>query len=138
MEFGMFNPMRRGAVVLATRDPGIEATMGQVLAGFGPQVPRLTTVDTMNDCVTAIRLLDPSVVVLDDGVDDERGPDLVEEVHRARPAAPIVYIATHHSLDLEREVRRRGVLLYLARPEGLDVLRARLVSILQGLLRRTG
>jgi DNA-binding NarL/FixJ family response regulator len=134
----MLNPLRRGAVVLVTRDPGIEATVGAVLADFAPQVPRLTTVDTMNDCVTAIRLLDPSVVVLDDGVQDDPGPDLVQEVHRARPSAPVVYIASHHSLDLEREVRRRGVLFYIARPEGLDVLRSRLVSILQGLMRRTG
>jgi DNA-binding response OmpR family regulator len=132
------NQLRRSAVVLATRDPGIEAIVGDVLAEFSSQVTRLTTVNSLGDCVTAVRLLDPRVVLLDDDVQDTPGPEMIEEVHRTRPSAPVVYIAARHSLDLEREVRRRGVLLYIARPEGLDVLRARLVCILQGLMRRTG
>jgi hypothetical protein len=53
----------------------------------------------------------------------------------AQAGVRIIYIASHHSLDLEREVRREGVLFYIASPVEMDMLEAKLVGILKGLLR---
>ena len=129
---------RRGTVVLATRDPELENLVLESLAALGDQAPRLTRVGNMGDCIVAVRLLSPCCVFLDDGIQDAPGPGLVEELHQTQPAVAVIYIASRHTLDLERDVRRQGVLFYIARPEGSKVLRAHLASVLQGLLRRTG
>ena len=131
----MLTPIRRGAVLLATRDKGLEAMVSVALAGLGPEVPRLAKVDNLGDCVVAVRLLDPSVVLLDDGIEDAPDARALSEVREVRPSAPVVYIASQHSLDLEREVRRLGVLFYIARPEAPEVMRSHLLRVLQGLLR---
>ena len=134
----MLTHIKRGTVVLATRDSAIEATVGQAVADIGPRAPRLTKVSDMGDCVVAVRLLDPSLVLLDDGIQHGPGTGPLQEIRATRPSAPVVYIASQHSLDLEREVRRLGVLFYIARPECEHTLKSFLVGALQGLLRKTG
>lgn len=129
--------IKHGPVVVATRDPGLGETVAAAVAALGSQAPRLSQVSTLADCVAAIRILNPSVVLLDDGVADRAGPELLAEVQRAGPAALVVYIAARHSHDLEREVRRQGVLFYVARPVERETLESTLVHILQGLLRGT-
>jgi response regulator of citrate/malate metabolism len=92
----------------------------------------------MAECLSALRLLRPSVVLLDDAVADKPGPHLIQEMQTVQPGVHVVYIASRHTLDLEREMRRQGVLFYLARPMENESLESTLRHILQGLLRGNG
>jgi len=127
--------VRHGPVVLVTRDTAIDTLVASALANLGQQAPRLSSVATMTECVAAVELLHPSVVLLDDAVAERPGAQLLRDLQAIQPGVRVVYIASHHSLDLEREVRRQGVLFYVARPVESETLATTLVNILTGLLR---
>ena len=131
----MLMRIKHGPVILASRDRGVGAMVSAALATLGSQAPRLSAVASIAECLSAVRLLRPSVVLLDDAVADSPGPHLVEELQAAQPGLHIVYIASRHSLDLERAMRRQGVLFYIARPMESESLESTLSQILQGLLR---
>jgi len=134
----MLMHVKHGPVVLVTRDPEIGKMVASALASLGSQAPRLSSVGTMPECAAAVQLLHPSVVLLDDGVAERPGPQLLEDLQAVQPGVRVVYIASRHSLDLERDMRRQGVLFYVARPVESETLETTLVSILRGLLRATG
>jgi DNA-binding NarL/FixJ family response regulator len=67
-------------------------------------------------CLAALTKVRPRLVVLDDEGADVGGPAFVDTLHQHVPQALVVYLATHHSADLERTVRQRGVLYYTAKP----------------------
>jgi response regulator of citrate/malate metabolism len=129
--------LKNGPVVLVTRDARVGAMVCNALSNLDGQPPRLSVVRSMVECVAAVKLLDPSVVVLDDAVTDRPGPQLLEDLQVARSGVRVVYIASRHSIELERELRRLGVLFYVARPVESETLEATLLGILKGLLRST-
>ena len=120
------------SVVVVTRDPDLEHAVEAAIAALGPRGPRLSRATSADEALIAARLLDPVLLVLDDGACERPGFDLIQDLHRTRPSAYVVYVAAQDSHELERQVRRAGVLFYLARP----VERAALGSILQGILER--
>jgi DNA-binding response OmpR family regulator len=120
------------SVVVVTRDPDLEHAVEAAVATLGNRGPRLSHVTNCAECLIATRLLDPVLLVVDDGACESPGFDFIQELHRTRPSSYVVYVATQHSHELERQVRRAGVLFYLARP----VERAALGSILHGILER--
>lgn len=130
--------VKHGPVVLVTRDPEIGKMVASTLATLGSQAPRLSLVSTMVECLAAVQLLHPSVVLLDDSVAERPGPQLLEDLQTVQSGVRVVYIASRHSLELERELRRQGVLFYVARPVESETLENTLESILRGLLRATG
>lgn len=134
---GMLMRLKHGPVVLASRDSKVGAMVTAALASLGPQAPRLSAVGSMAECVTATRMLRPSVVVLDDAIADSPGPHLCTDLQATQPGIHIVYIASRHTLELEREIRRQGVLFYVARPMESESLESTLSRILKGLLRST-
>lgn len=120
------------SVVVVTRDPDLEHAVEAAVATLGPRSPRLSRATNAAEGLIAVRLLDPVLLVVDDGACERPGFDFIQDLHRARPSAYVVYVAAQHSHELERQVRRAGVLFYLARP----VERAALGSILHGILER--
>jgi len=124
-------------VVLLTRDPALEAIVRHVVSEDDADVPplRFSSVATTPECLSAVQLLHPSVVLVDDAASDRAGTQLLHELHAVQPSARVVYLAAHHTLELEGELRRNGVLVYLARPEETEGLESALAIILQGLLR---
>lgn len=133
----MLSRCKIGPVVLASRDRDLQSMVAGCLSELGSQPPRLTTVNSITDCVVAVRLLDPCLVLLDDGIHDAPGPNLVHDLRQARSDVSLVYLAARHSLDLERLVRCEGVLFYIAHPQGDAVATSRLANILKTLLCRT-
>ena len=113
-----------GALVAATRDEAIEDLVERVRAQLDVEPPKLTTVRNLPDCLLAVQLLDPRLLILDDGIQVQPAGDatILDRIHRLRPGLAVVYVASNHSLELEREVRRRGVLFYVARPERTEDL----------------
>ena len=125
-------PFRHGTLLLVTRNQQLAGTVAHAIEAIGSSGPRLSTVQTLADCLVALRLLGPSLVILDDSMcPEESRPCGLDELLRARPGTPVIYVASHHTLELEREVRRRGVLFYVEMPETrgeLDTTLSRLVG----------
>jgi response regulator of citrate/malate metabolism len=134
----MLMHVKHGPVVLVTRDQEFAKMVAGALGTLGPQAPRLSSVNTMGECAAAVQLLHPSVVLLDDVAVERPGPQLLEELQAVQSDVRVVYIASRHSLELERDMRRQGVFFYVARPFESETLEGTLVNILRGLLRATG
>ena len=134
----MLTPFRNGVVLLMTRNYKFAGVVSHAVASLGTSAPRLSTVRDDADCRVALRLLGPSLLVLDDSIAAGRGPQFLEELLEIRPGTPIVYVASQHSLELEGEVRRRGVLLYIAMPDLLDELATTLTRMLRTFVRGSG
>jgi len=134
----MLTPYRHGVILLLTSNPRLAGVVSHAVASLGSSAPRLSTVRDSADCLVALRLLGPSLLVLDDFVAHGKGTQLLEEFHEARPGTPIVYVASNHTLEFEREVRRRGVLLYIAMPEDHDELATVLTRMLTSFVREPG
>jgi len=127
----MLTPFREGTVLVLTQSEQLAGIVSHALEGLGSRGPRLGTVKTLSDCLVALRLLAPSLVIVDDATIGAAGAEALDELHQARAGTPIIYFASQHTLDLEREVRRRGVLYYVQMPdsaEQLDTILARLLG----------
>jgi len=133
----MLEHFKNPPVVLLTRDSELEAIVRQVVSAENYDVPamRLSSAATTPECLSAVQLLRPSVVLVDDAASDWNGAQLLRELHAAQPGVRVVYLASHHTLELEGELRRNGVLVYLARPMETEALESALACILYGLLR---
>ncbi len=134
----MLTPYRHGVILLLTDNPKFAGVVSHAVESLGASAPRLSTVRDNADCRIAIRLLGPSLLVLDDSNAPEEGPRLLEELLEIRPGTPIIYIASRHSLEFERQVRRRGVLLYAAMPDNQDELATTLTRMLASFVRGSG
>jgi len=125
-------------VVVATRDRDLSANVAAGFTPLGARAPRVTQVASAAECLTALCLLNPALLVLDDAVTERPGPELVDDVHRLRPDLRVVYVAREHSIELERAARRAGVLLYVAQPVDSGSLESVLLRILDRAERNAG
>jgi DNA-binding NarL/FixJ family response regulator len=66
--------------------------------------------------IAAAARLRPSLVVVDDKVNDLSAQDLLRALHQHAPEVLVVYLASHHTAELECTVRQFGVLYYTAKP----------------------
>jgi hypothetical protein len=71
------------------------------------------------------------MILFDDSVLAQGGPTFLERLHQSAPRALVVYIANHHTAELERVVRQLGVLYYTAKPPEDFLLQRVLASALQ-------
>lgn len=127
----MLTPFRQGTVLVLTQSEQLAGIVSHALEGLGANGPRLGTVRTLSDCLVAMRLLSPSLVIVDDATVGSARVEALDELHQARAGTPIIYFASRHTIDLEREVRRRGVLYYVQMPdtrEQLDTMLGRLLG----------
>jgi DNA-binding NtrC family response regulator len=82
-------------------------------------------------CQTVVSQIRPRLTVVDDAITDTDGPALLRTLRQQLPDSLVVYLATHHTAELEREVRQLGVLYYTEKPPDEGSLRKLLVSVLQ-------
>ena len=71
-------------------------------------------------------------VVDDEALAESERSWFIDHVHRRSPDALIVYLASHHSPELERAIRTHGVLYYTAKPVETE----RLNQVLRGIAER--
>lgn len=131
----MLTPFRQGTVLVLTSNEALAGIVSHAIEGLGANGPRLTTVRNLADCLVALRLLAPSLVILDDATFPATGAEALDDLLQVRPGTPIIYFATLHTLDLERDVRRRGVLFYVQMPESPDQLDSVLARLLGAFVR---
>ncbi|MFQ5601251.1 MAG: hypothetical protein ACE5G2_11960, partial [Candidatus Krumholzibacteriia bacterium] len=84
----MLTPFRQGTLLVLTRNEQLAGVVSHALEGLGTNAPRLSMVENLSDCLIAMRLLGPSLVVLDDEVNTEAGLLMLDELLQARPGTP--------------------------------------------------
>jgi DNA-binding NarL/FixJ family response regulator len=72
--------------------------------------------------LTAVQRVRPRLIILDDSLPDLEGPGELRALRHRAPEALVVYLATHHTLELERAVRQSGALYYTEKPPDLSLL----------------
>lgn len=84
--------------------------------------------------VERVAALDPDVIVLDVGLPDLRGPEVLREVRRTHPHVPVLFLAGGDAVEDRVAGLTAGGDDYVTKPFGLEEVVARL----RGLLRRAG
>lgn len=131
----MLTPLRQGTMLVLTQNEELSGVVSHAVESLGATSPRLSWVRTLADCQVALRLLTPSLMILDDATFAAEGARALDDLLQVRPGTPVIYFASHHTLDLEREVRRLGVLFYVQMPASPDQLDTMLVRILGAFVR---
>ena len=125
--------MRRtttGKVLLVSSDKPLRGQLRAWLVHEGVAGNSLSAVATGDACQTVVSRLRPRVTVIDDAIPDTDGPTLLRTLRQQLPDALVVYLATHHTAELEREVRQLGVLYYTEKPPDEGSLRKVLGTVL--------
>lgn len=122
---------------MLTESEQLAGIVAHAIESLGSSGPRLSTVRTLADCLVALRLLTPCMVILDDTGLGLVAAEALSEMHAARSGTPIVYLASQHTLDLEREIRQRGVLFYVQLPDTAQQLDSVLGQLLARVVRET-
>lgn len=103
-------------LVLVSHDKDLRRQLRACLSGLGMAASGLTTVRNGHECLPTLARVRPRLVVLDDSVSEPEGLALLRMLHQRNPEVLIVYLTTHHTLELERAVRQLGVLYYTEKP----------------------
>lgn len=62
------------------------------------------------------------LVLLEHELPDEAGSALIPRLHEAQSGVRIIAVVGTHSTELEKEIRRQGVIFYMVKPVNLDQL----------------
>jgi len=103
-------------ILLVSHDKDLRRQVHACLSAVGLAPSALTTVRNGDEGLAAVTKGRPRLVVLDDSVSNLDGPGLLRTLHQQVPEALVVYLTTHHTLELERAVRQLGVLYYTEKP----------------------
>ena len=108
--------------MLISSDRQVRHQLLDSLAHVGLAARTLTTVRSGAAATAAVDRLRPRLVVLDDGLRDLDAQAFITRVHQYGSEMLVVYLATHHTSELERAVRQGGVLYYTQKPLDGNVL----------------
>jgi DNA-binding NtrC family response regulator len=103
-------------VLLVSNDRGLWRQLRNCLSDLGVATSSLMTVKNGHGGLTALTSIRPCLVVLDDGIPDVAAHELLRTLHQRNPQVLVVYLATHHTPELERAIRQLGVLYYTEKP----------------------
>ena len=120
--------MTAGSILVVDDDPSIRHTIERALASVGH------TVFTAADGGEGIRLFeekDPDLVLLDLGLPDIQGLDVLDRIRAIRRDAPVVIVTAQTGVRSAVEAMKRGAFDYLAKPVENDYLRIVVQRILE-------
>lgn len=106
------------SLLLVSGDSEFKRHITGALAFTGMPRTTLATAACGRDALRILARERPSLVVIDDDLPDTTGLDLLRALRRDGVKTLVIYVATHHTLELEREVRQLGVLYYTEKPPG--------------------
>jgi DNA-binding NtrC family response regulator len=89
----------------------------------------LTTATSGYECLATLARTRPRLVVLDESAIEPEGLTLLRMLHQRDPEVLIVYLTTHHTVELERAVRQSGVLYYTEKPPDSSLLSKVVASV---------
>jgi DNA-binding NtrC family response regulator len=104
----------------------------QVLAGeLGRSGYRIVTFGTGDALLRAVADVDPSVILLDLRLPDMSGLDVLKALGERSPAADVIMLTGHGSIDTAIESIRMGAFDYVAKPCPLDEIEVRIQRALE-------
>lgn len=118
-------------ILLVSQDKRLKRQVQACLAAIGLPTTSLSSIRKDQKQLCPLIKTPPRVIVLDDSLPASEGPTLLEKLHQSAPRALIVYLANHHTAELECAVRQLGVLYYTEKPLDDRLLQQVLVSALQ-------
>lgn len=114
-------------IVLVSDDKKLGRQLRGHLSALGLAASALVSARTASECLAAVSQTRPCLLVLDDSIAKHDSQDLLRTVRQLEPEVLVVYLATHHTAELERAVRQLGVLYYTEKPPDPHLL-GRLLS----------
>jgi len=125
-----------GLVLLVDDDGTFRTVLSSELERIGLAVERAGTGE---EAIAAVAKREPDVVLLDLELPDRNGLDVLRVLRETHPAAQVVMLTGHGSIDTAIEAIRRGAFDYVAKPCPLDELEVRIQRALErrALLTRT-
>jgi DNA-binding NtrC family response regulator len=110
--------MRRTSpkVLLISNEKALWRQLRLCLSRLGVAATALMMVKSGHEGVVTAARLRPYLVVFDDKVNDVSAQDLLRALHQHAPEVLVIYLASHHTAELECTVRQFGVLYYTEQP----------------------
>jgi len=109
-------------ILLVDDDPALLGTLSLNLRARGHEV---LTADTGEDALEVARRSDPDVVILDLGLPDLPGTEVLRQL-RVWSAVPVIVLSARHGSDDKVQALDLGADDYVTKPFGIDELVARL------------
>lgn len=121
-------------LLVISKDRNLHRQLRACLIAMGlPSTALLIEKDSLA-CKTLLGKVRPHLIVLDDGIREGEGVPLLQDLHQLVPGVHIIYLTTHHTLELERTVRQLGVLYYTEKPPDPSLLGRLITSALSAFL----
>lgn len=115
-------------LLVVSKDRNLHRQLRACLIAMGlPSTALLIEKDSLA-CKTLLGKVRPHLIILDDGIREGEGVPLLQDLHQLVPGVHIIYLTTHHTLELERTVRQLGVLYYTEKPPDPSLLGRLLTS----------
>lgn len=122
---------RARRLLLVSADGELARAISDGLARLGVPPSALVTICSGAEALRWVAAERPGLVVLDDAAADCAGAELVTALAREGvDGARVIYVATRHTLELERLVRRLGVLYYTEKPPACGVIERIAASVI--------
>ena len=100
-------------IVVVEDEPGLARLLGRIL---GVSDYAVTVVGTVADALTAIRTVDPDLIILDLILPDGRGEDVLTELMRFRPSSRVLVLSSMTQVATRVSVLEGGAVDFLAKP----------------------
>lgn len=100
-------------IVVVEDEPVLARLLGRILSVSDYMV---TVVGTAVDALTAIRAVDPSLIILDLLLPDGRGEDVLAELMRVRPSSRVLVLSSMTQVATRVGVLEGGAVDFLAKP----------------------
>lgn len=110
-------------IVVVEDEPLLAQLLGRILGGAGYAV---TVAGTAADALTAIRTVDPDLIILDLVLPDGRGEDVLAELMQFRPSSRVLVLSSMSQVETRVSVLNGGAVDFLAKPFANAELLARI------------
>ncbi len=111
--------MAKQTVLIIDDDPGLRKTLSDILKGKGYET--MTAADGAGG-LAALTTGFINVVVIDLGLPDMRGIDVLEKIKASSPSTEAIILTGNATLDSAIEATNRGAFSYLLKPYDIDQL----------------
>ena len=100
-------------------EPGVQYSFQRV---FGEDDVEVLTASTAAEGLTAVAEANPDVVILDLQLPDRSGLEVFQELRKADPKRPVIFITAHGTTASAIEAMKHGAFDYLVKPVDLEKL----------------
>lgn len=131
-EFDTNTPVRLDDTLVVEDDPIICLRLQRLLARLHPTPVRTTTAGSLQAALDVLHAGDFGLVLVDIGLPDGSGIELIDWLHHERPALPCVVVSSWGHEQIVLEALKAGAIGYLLKERDDEEIVAALQSIQRG------